>query len=199
MCGMRRFNCGCDCVRETAISRKWWHNFLSFWGKLGHQAAKDTGLLEVGCVAIDPDIDPEWSFWLWMWGQIGTVVFSYSLRDARIEKARRGQYGYRRRGCSRTRNYSSGLITLESTPYDELKPLTDEEIKHTIACYCDKCGTELRIHLLFPLVGGKSLEHACVAKPPPPLFRIELIELKPMELPKTGLFYLDPFSEMKDK
>lgn len=94
--------------------------------------------------------------------------------------------------CSRTRGESSytGLISIDPPPDLELKPLTDEEMKHTIACYCDRCGIELRIHPLFPIVGGKSLEHACVAKPPV-FFEAKIIETKPYDVPITSILSMD--------
>ena len=103
------------------------------------------------------------------------------------------------RHCSRVKGKSSytGMITLEAPDGVELKPLTDEELKHTIACYCERCGTELRIHPLFPLVGGKSLEHACVAKPPV-LFTMTLIEQKPMDMPITKILDM-PYEFNKEK
>lgn len=64
----------------------------------------------------------------------------------------------------------------------EPKALTDKEMDQTIPCYCDGCGTELRIHPLFPIVGGLSLEHACVAKRPV-IFERTVIEVKPMGQP----------------
>ncbi len=92
--------------------------------------------------------------------------------------------------CSNLRG-SMGPIKLYAPDNLELKPLTDEELKYTIPCYCDRCGTQLRIHPLFPQVGGKSLEHACVAKNPNRhLYRVELIEVKPYDMPVTKI--LDP-------
>lgn len=79
-----------------------------------------------------------------------------------------------------------GLIKLRAPPEYELKQLTDEELKHTIACYCDKCGTQLRMHILFPIVGGLALEHACVARPPV-MFEYTMIEVKPMDMPVSAL------------
>lgn len=72
----------------------------------------------------------------------------------------------------------------------ELRELTDEEMKYTIPCWCDRCGTELRIHPMFPLVGGLSLNHACVAKPQI-LFEIREQKLEPMQLPMSLLFCMD--------
>lgn len=94
-----------------------------------------------------------------------------------------------RRVCHRL-GRALGPMELRAPPDFELKPLTDEELKYTVPCYCDRCGTELRMHLLFPRVGGKALEHACVAKPPV-LFEITVLEVKPMELPTGMLFYMD--------
>lgn len=84
----------------------------------------------------------------------------------------------------------AGLIKLDAPPNYELKHLTDEEMKYTIACYCDRCGTQLRMHILFPLVGGKSLEHACVAKSPV-LFKIEAQTFEPYPELDLKIFDLD--------
>ncbi len=85
-----------------------------------------------------------------------------------------------------------------SKPEYELRHLTDEEMKHTIACYCDRCGTQLRMHILFPIVGGLSLEHACVAKPPI-VFERSMVKLKPMEMPNTALLYMDYLYSEREK
>jgi hypothetical protein len=84
----------------------------------------------------------------------------------------------------------SRLIKLETPPDYELKHLTDEELKHTVSCYCSTCGTQLRMHILFPRVGGLSLMHACVAKPPV-VFEHTVVEIEPMETPTTNILYLD--------
>lgn len=73
---------------------------------------------------------------------------------------------------------------------EENRLLTDEQYKECIPCYCGKCGTQLWMHVLYPLVGRDSLTHYCVAKPPV-LFKIEHMELKPMDMPSTKIFELD--------
>lgn len=67
--------------------------------------------------------------------------------------------------------------------------LTDEQYKECVPCYCNRCGTQLWMHVLFPQIGSKSLEHYCVAKPPV-VFEVTLIEVKPMEIPVSKI--LDP-------
>lgn len=68
--------------------------------------------------------------------------------------------------------------------------LTDYQLLHeSVPCWCDRCGQRLYMHLLFPQVGPRSLEHACVAKSPV-LFSVEVIEVKPMEMPISKI--LDP-------
>lgn len=91
-----------------------------------------------------------------------------------------------------------GPIKLDVPPEYEVKHLTDEEMKYTIACYCNRCGTQLRMHVLFPRVGGKSLEHACVAKPPV-LFEIEHQEFKPFPALNLKIFDLDYKYKNKDE
>lgn len=64
--------------------------------------------------------------------------------------------------------------------------LTDEQYKECIPCYCDRCGMQLWMHILYPRVAPDSLIHYCVAKPPV-LFEITHQEIKPMEMPVTNI------------
>lgn len=93
--------------------------------------------------------------------------------------------------CSRDRR-PYGPMELSAPSDYELKQLTDEEMKETLVCYCDRCGTQLRMHILFPRVGGLSLEHACVAKPPI-VFEVIHQEFKPMEMPSTKIFEMTDY------
>ncbi len=69
--------------------------------------------------------------------------------------------------------------------------LTDEQIAtECVACWCDRCGQKLFMHILYPRIGRKSLEHGCVAKPPV-LWEVVLQEVKPMEMPSSKLLEMD--------
>ena len=70
--------------------------------------------------------------------------------------------------------------------------LTDDEIRREcVPCYCDRCGMQLWMHLLYPRVGADLLEyHGCVPKPPV-LFQVEVLELKPYDIPVSKIFDLD--------
>lgn len=74
----------------------------------------------------------------------------------------------------------------------EPKWLTDEEIRQEcIPCYCFRCGMQLWIHMLYPLVGAELMAyHGCVPKAPI-LFEKTEIELKPYDMPVSKLFDLD--------
>lgn len=94
-------------------------------------------------------------------------------------------------------------MPIERTPevekyQEENRLLTDEQYKECIPCYCGRCGMQLWMHILYPLVGRDSLIHACVAKPPI-LFKIESMELKPMDMPSTKVFELDYRYGAKDE
>lgn len=75
------------------------------------------------------------------------------------------------------------------------KQLSDYEWEHhTIECYCDKCGTQLRIHPLYPRVQADMLTHACIRKPPHmrnDRFVITNQELKPYDMPTSLLLEMD--------
>lgn len=69
--------------------------------------------------------------------------------------------------------------------------LTDEQIAtECLACWCDRCGQKLFMHVLYPRIGRLSLEHGCVAKPPVLFEKFEQ-EVQPMEIPVCKLLLAD--------
>lgn len=73
--------------------------------------------------------------------------------------------------------------------YTEQGLLTDAQYKHCIPCWCNSCGTQLWRHMLHPRVAPRSLEHACVARPQPIGVNVQVLEVRPMGMPKSLLFY----------